>query len=92
MASRGQPMAPWRVLLRSYPCPTCGAGPGEPCQTSTGHQADIEHAGRAAQAARCPKCGTRVDGDSHPGDLCPRCQLLRNLDTERATTWKRLHP
>ena len=88
----GQPIAPWRALLRSYPCPTCGAGPGDPCLTSGGREADVEHVARQRISGRCPKCGATVDADLAPGTLCPRCQLVRDLEVERATTWKRNHP
>lgn len=32
--ARGQPKAEWKEIAESYPCTTCGAGPGEPCVTS----------------------------------------------------------
>ena len=86
----GQPMSAWRLILRSYPCDTCGAAPGGPCLTPSGNHTQ-EHAARARLVHRCPKCGARVDADE-PGELCPRCVLLRDLNTERATTWKRHHP
>jgi len=80
-------MATWRIILRSYPCDTCAAGPGEPCLTTTGHVTQ-EHAARAQLVHHCPRCGTWVDADV-PGSLCDRCRLLRDLNTERATTHKR---
>lgn len=86
-----KPPAPWRLILRSYPCPTCGAAVGEPCVTTGGRTADIEHAERARDADRCPKCGAKLDA-SEPGSLCPRCRLVRALETERATKWIRLDP
>lgn len=87
-----KPPATWRLVLRSYSCPTCGAAVGEPCQTTGGRTADIEHAERARYADRCPKCGTRLDSDTEPGSLCGRCQLVRALETERATKWVRRDP
>ena len=85
----GQPMSLWRIILRSYPCETCGAGPGEPCLTSGGRQAGMEHAAREMATARCPRCATWLDADWPQGSLCPRCQLLHDLNTERATTHRR---
>jgi DNA-directed RNA polymerase subunit RPC12/RpoP len=85
------PKAPWRLVLLSYPCPTCGAKPGEPCIT-TGGRVAAEHADRARNADRCPKCGIWVGAEEDPGTLCGRCALVRSLEIERATTWKRLDP
>jgi hypothetical protein len=79
-------MAAWRAVVRAYPCDTCGAQPGDPCTTPSGVPT-AEHKARTHPVRYCPKCGTWVDGD--PGQLCSRCQLLRDLNTERATTWKR---
>jgi hypothetical protein len=82
------PVAGWRLILRSYPCPTCHAHPGDPCTTHTGNPT-LEHAARQQATDRCPKCGEMQPADTPPATLCPRCQLLRQLNTERATTWKR---
>ena len=43
---------PWRAIALSYPCETCGAGPGERCTTSGGHvEAHMPHAYRTNLAA-----------------------------------------
>lgn len=41
----------WREVVTSYPCPICDAGPGEPCQTWTGHPKFEPHADRSRIAA-----------------------------------------
>lgn len=81
------PLSRWRIIVRSYPCETCGAGPGDPCLSPSGKRA-LEHVARANLVNHCPKCGTWVDADE-PGIYCPRCQLLRDLNTERASHHKR---
>lgn len=80
----------WRRVLLSYPCPTCEAEPGEPCTSSTGRPYPECHADRARFGDRCPHCMTRLAADAMPGDLCPRCELVRSLEAERATTHHRL--
>lgn len=84
--------APWQLVFMSYPCPTCGAGPGERCTTTGGQAAGTPHADRTRHAQRCPKCGVIVSAELDPGRLCDRCALVRSLEVERATTWKRRHP
>ena len=79
--------ATWRVVLESYPCPKCGAQPRQPCRTGSGRPT-FPHADRARWGDRCPVCGQVVD-NGHPGALCGRCALVRALEVERATTWKR---
>lgn len=81
-------MAHWRAILRSYPCTTCGAGPGEACWTSGGRESALEHVARQQATARCHKCGQMLDADV-PGNLCDHCQLVRNLITEAHTTHQR---
>lgn len=83
-----QPAA-WRLLLRSYPCQDCGASPGDPCMTSGGQVAGVEHSARQRLVQHCPRCGTRLAAEADPGSRCARCQLLHDLNTERATTHKR---
>jgi ribosomal protein S27AE len=81
----------WHVVFLSYPCPTCGAAPGEDCITTGGKRA-FPHADRTRQANRCPKCGEIVDSADDPGRLCARCGLVRALEIERSTTWVRRDP
>lgn len=84
--------AAWRLVFESYPCPTCGVPAGTSCRTNSGRLADVPHADRARLGDRCPVCGVLVANDEDPGGLCPRCRLVRSLETERATTWQRQDP
>jgi len=81
--------AAWHVVFLTYPCPTCGAAVGDDCMTSGGKRADYVHAERTRHAARCPRCGTILSHEDDPGALCARCSLLRSLEIERATKWRR---
>lgn len=83
--------ATWQQVFLSYPCPTCGAEPGEACMTTGGREAQLPHADRTRAANRCPTCGTIVN-DGNPGALCARCALVRALEVERSTTWHREEP
>ena len=87
-----QRKAAWRLVFQSYRCPTCGAAPGEVCVTTGGRPYPECHAERTRNADRCPSCGTITGADTEPGALCPRCALVRSLEIERATTWKRNDP
>lgn len=84
--------AVWRLVFLSYPCPSCGAPPGRLCITTGGHEYAECHAARTRDAGRCPRCGTVVSAELDPGSLCDKCALVRSLEIERATTWKRRHP
>lgn len=76
--------APWRLVLLSYPCPDCGAGPGDPCVTAGGNPAhDYVHAARTRDASRCPRCGVRLPAEAEAGDLCDHCALVQALEVER---------
>lgn len=81
--------AAWQLVFLSYPCPACDAAPGEDCYTSTGRTTRQLHAERARQGNRCPHCGMLTNADDEPGQLCPRCELIRALEVERATKYKR---
>lgn len=83
------PQADWRALLYSYPCPTCGAQPGDPCLTYNRKKAQTPHAARTRHGARCPRCNALIAWDSMPGDLCDHCALIRSLEVERATKHRR---
>jgi ribosomal protein S27AE len=87
-----KPKASWHVVFLTYPCPTCGAAPGEECLTAGGARSQLPHVDRARLGDRCPKCGAIVDADHEPGQLCARCELVRALETERATQYKRRDP
>jgi predicted RNA-binding Zn-ribbon protein involved in translation (DUF1610 family) len=74
----------WRLVLLSYPCPDCGAGPGELCTTRSGRPAhDYVHAARVQDAPRCGRCGTHLPADTEPGDLCDYCAMVQALQVER---------
>lgn len=79
---------PWHLILRSYPCESCGAGPGQQCVTESGRPT-MEHAARQHLVGRCPRCATWMDADHAIGTLCDRCKLLRSLEIERHTTHRR---
>lgn len=82
----------WRLTWLSYPCPTCGAAPGEDCLTTGGNVYRDVHADRTRRGNRCPRCGVIVDADHEPGQLCARCELVRSLEVERATRYQRRNP
>jgi hypothetical protein len=84
---RGSQRAGWRRVLLSYPCPTCGAGPGDDCETSTGNRKFECHVSRSDAAERCRDCHTRLGADDvdQGADRCPHCQLVHQLITERHT-------
>lgn len=82
----------WRAVIESYPCDTCGAEPGEPCRTISGTKANPPHVARTRPANRCHKCGTMLAADAEPGTLCPKHALLRSLEIERATHYRRRTP
>jgi len=79
----------WRVVFLSYPCETCDAKPGEECETTGGKVSPYPHAARTRFGNRCPKCGIVIRADSEPGTLCDRCALIRALETERASYYRR---
>jgi hypothetical protein len=44
-------MIGWREVVISYPCDTCGAGPGDRCRTVTDHEKWEPHAARSLLAS-----------------------------------------
>jgi len=84
--------ASWRLVFLTYPCPYCGAEPGDPCVTKTGKPWGDVHAARTDHGTRCPRCGTILAHDEEPGTLCTKCQLLRRLEIERVTHHRRRTP
>ena len=83
--------AAWRHVFWAIPCPTCQALAGEPCVTKTGQEYADVHQARIIHG-RCPRCGSPLRAGQLDGDLCGRCQLIRDLEAERATTWRRQDP
>jgi hypothetical protein len=81
----------WRTIFETYPCPVCGANPGEPCLTEKGNPTRLPHAMRTRNGNRCPNCGVITSWDN-PGALCGRCELVRSLEVERATRYERKDP
>lgn len=43
--------AKWRQVVTEYPCPVCGAGPGEDCTTTSGRISYTPHADRSRLAS-----------------------------------------
>jgi hypothetical protein len=84
--------SPWRLIYLSYPCPTCEAAPGEDCYTSSGKMTREVHAERARHGQRCPQCGTLTSADDLPDQLCRRCELVRALEVERSSKYRRENP
>jgi len=60
----GSRKATWRLVFLSYPCPACGAAPGQVCITTGGRPYAECHADRTRHADRCPKCGTVVSAEN----------------------------
>ena len=85
-------MTYWREVSLSYPCPVCNASPGANCMTASGHKKYEAHADRGREADRCEKCRGKLLADQLPGELCPRCLQVRNLEVERATYHVRRYP
>lgn len=81
--------ASWRLVFLTYPCPTCGALPGQDCVTRTGRVYADVHGARTQHGTRCPRCGTTLAHEEEPGTLCAKCALLRRLEIERATKHRR---
>ena len=78
----------WLAVVESYPCPVCMSGPGDRCVTASGNTKSEPHAERTRQGDRCPRCGSQLNAATTT-PLCDHCQLVRDMETERATTWKR---
>lgn len=84
--------AAWRIALESYPCQKCNAPAGSPCRNlRTGWPVHNIHAARTNDAGRCQKCGIRIEADRvmAADALCARCALVRALEVERATKYRR---
>ena len=53
----------WQIVVQSYECPTCGAPPGHPCETTTSQPKREPHADRARLAeARDWRAADEPDG------------------------------
>lgn len=84
--------AAWRIALESYPCRKCNAKPGERCRNlRTGCPVNGIHTARNDAAGRCQSCGIRIEADRvmAADALCARCALVRALEVERATKYRR---
>jgi hypothetical protein len=75
----------WRVVVNSYPCPVCPAGPGYACRTERGNPKPEPHAARAARAhargwahadepGRCFQCHGPLPGQNPATpQRCAKC-------------------
>jgi predicted RNA-binding Zn-ribbon protein involved in translation (DUF1610 family) len=80
----------WLISILSYPCPRCGAKAGQRCRTKAGGQTATPHAARGQERRRCRHCQVILPADQDLGDvLCSRCALVRALEVERATHYRR---
>jgi hypothetical protein len=71
----GQPPVEWRLIVESYWCRDCDAGPGTHCITRNLHPKGEPHMSRVNDVARCPRCNAWVHAE-WPELLCPRCDML----------------
>jgi hypothetical protein len=73
----------WQLVVNSYPCPACGAGPGHGCRTPDRPKPE-PHAERARLAhyrgwassdepARCFRCNRPLPGEDPAPGRCARC-------------------
>lgn len=93
--ARGANKLRWQLVVNSYPCPECGAGPGRRCRTAyVGHPKNEPHAARgrlahdrgwssADEPARCVRCNGLLPGEDPAPGRCRRCQRLE--DSPRTT-------
>ena len=88
----------WREVAASFPCDTCGARPGAPCQTKGGVRKYEMHVDRSRRASavgwavarqpapdvvpRCLTCGVVLPKGTPPGAECGRCTRVRELAAE----------
>jgi hypothetical protein len=80
----------WLTSILSYPCPRCDAKPGQRCRTKGGGLTGTPHAARGQERRRCRHCQVVLPADQDMGDeLCARCALVRALEVERATVYRR---
>lgn len=82
---RGSQKLRWQLVVNSYPCPICGAGPGRGCRTPNRPKPE-PHAARAALAhdrgwagaedpPRCVRCNGPLEGENPSPGRCRRCRL-----------------
>jgi DNA-directed RNA polymerase subunit RPC12/RpoP len=80
----------WMHAIHTYPCPTCGAQPEQPCTTRTGNPTNQPHAQRGNTHHRCTTCHQLLPHNQDPADnLCTKCNLVQTLEIERATYHQR---
>ena len=78
----------WRRSIESWPCQTCGASPGESCVTGSGRPTNLPHAARLRSTNRCQMCLALLPNEWED-TICERCQLVRALEVERASHYRR---
>lgn len=75
----------WQLVVNSYPCPICDAGPGQGCRTPNRPKPE-PHAERSREAhargwaaadepARCVRCNGPLTGRWPQPGRCERCRL-----------------
>lgn len=76
----------WRLVVNSYPCPSCGAPPGKACVTGNDRTKYEPHNARSQRAAvrgwafadapaRCIRCHGRLQPGTEAPARCIRCAL-----------------
>lgn len=92
---RGSKRLRWQLVVTSYPCPVCGAGPGHGCR-SPAHSKGEPHAERgrlahmrgwasAEEPARCVRCNRPLPGEDPAPGRCRRCIRLEDAPRLTAT-------
>jgi len=92
--TQGKKAVTWRLVVNSYPCPTCGAPPGKACVTGHDVTKYEPHTSRSQRAAvrgwafsdapaRCIRCHGRLEDSAQAPARCARC--IRREDGPKRT-------
>lgn len=67
-----------RNVVWSYPCPTCGVGPGTNCRTLTRQVRNEPHVERVRLVVRCERCGNWLAAEDADNGVtvCQWCQAI----------------
>lgn len=80
----------WLAAILTYPCTRCGAKAGQRCRTAAGGATVTPHAVRGQERRRCRHCQVVLPNDQDLAEvLCSRCALVRALEVERASHYRR---